>query len=102
TLDTSFNSTGKVTTSVLGHQDVAKCVVVQRDGKIVVTGQTYTGVSYPFGVVRYNSNGSLDTTFGGTGKVTTNFGFSTISEAVTLQSDDKIVVAGRTFTGGGN
>ena len=102
TLDTSFNGTGKVTTSVFGHQDVVKCVVVQSDGKILATGQTSTGAGYPFGIVRYNANGSLDTTFGGTGKVATDFGFSTISEAVTLQSDGKIVVAGRTFTAGSN
>jgi len=45
--------------------------------------------------VRYNSNGSLDTSFSADGKVTTNFNFSNTHESlVTLQSDGKIVLGG--------
>ena len=78
-LDTSFGVGGIVTTTV-GVFDInslagsAKSVAIQNDGKIVVAGQSYNGLNYDFGVVRYNYNGSLDTTFGNNGKVITNFG----------------------------
>ncbi len=96
-LDKTFNSTGLVTTDFAGRTDDASAVAVQPDGKIVVVGTVQVGSSsYVFGVARYNSNGTLDTTFNGTGKVTsmvTPSGFS-IANAVAIQPDGKIVVAG--------
>jgi len=49
-----------------------------------------------FAIVRYTSTGALDTTFGGTGKVTTNVGSSAIAYDVVIQSNGKIVAAGKT------
>ena len=92
-LDTSFNGTGKVTTPIGTSDDFGYSVAMQSDGKIVVAG--YVALNgQDFGVVRYNTNGSLDTTFGGTGKVTTDFGGFDIGQSVAVQSDGKIVVAG--------
>ena len=50
-------------------------MVVQPDGKIVLVGYYYVSAGNDdFALVRYNANGSLDTTFGASGKVTTAFG----------------------------
>lgn len=95
-LDTTFNGTGKVTTAIGSASDQAYGVAVQTDGRIVVAGTT-TNSTPDFALVRYNTNGSLDTTFNGTGKTTTNFGgFEDIGYSVALQGDGKIVVAGTT------
>ena len=74
TLDTTLNGTGTVTTTIGIGENNAASGVVQGDGKIVVAGQTQNGDNYDFGLVRFNANGSLDTTFNGTGKVTTPVG----------------------------
>jgi uncharacterized delta-60 repeat protein len=93
-LDTSFDSDGKVTTGfVSGSEDRAYAMAIQKDGKIVAAGHTASpGVH--FALARYNSNGSLDTGFDGDGKVTTALGVFAIINAVAIQSDGKIVVAG--------
>ena len=74
-LDTTFSTDGKVTTDIgTNSVDWATAVAIQSDGKIVVAG--YVGDiedGGEFAVVRYNTDGSLDTTFGGDGKVTTGF-----------------------------
>lgn len=102
-LDTTFSSDGIVTTHITSV-DRAYSVIVQPDGKIVIGGITSsTGINYDFAVVRYNSNGSLDTTFNGTGIVTTAFGGTTINDQIwgmRLQLDGKIVVAGQTRLNG--
>ena len=95
-LDTTFNGTGKVITAVGSGEDQGRAVAIQGDGKIVVAGMS----SQDIAVVRYNSDGSLDTTFNGTGKVTTAIGSAEDrGEAVAIQTDGKIVVAGVTDTG---
>ncbi|WP_330300273.1 calcium-binding protein [Streptomyces sp. NBC_00503] len=93
-LDPGFGPDGRVTTafpgSAEGH-DIAR----QADGKLVVVGgSTDAG----FALARYNTNGSPDTTFGGDGTVTDDFGGGGhIANAVAVQpSDGKIVVAGTT------
>ena len=64
-LDTGFNSTGKLVTDFgSGTSDVGYSVTVQADGKIVVAGYSNSGGSYDFAVARYNTDGSLDTSFG--------------------------------------
>ena len=97
-LDTSFGTSGKVTTNIT--DDYAVSLVLQTDGKIVVAGTVYIGSNLDFAVVRYNTNGSLDTSFGIGGNVTTNIG-SGRDEAISvvLQSDGKIVVAGHSNNG---
>ncbi len=67
-LDTTFNFEGKVAFH-LGDRDFAYSIAIQTDGKIVVVGDTGFSPNYDFGVVRYNADGSLDTTFDGDGKV---------------------------------
>lgn len=97
TLDTSFSGDGKTTTDLAtDNTDAATDVEVQSDGKIVVSGYA----SADFAVVRYNTDGSLDTTFGGKSKgiVTTSIGKNSgdLAFAMELQADGKIVLAGVT------
>lgn len=96
-LDLSFGSGGKVTTDFFGDFDDVRGVALQPDGKIVVAGFARNGSneSVDFAVARYNIDGSLDSSFGGDGKVTTDFfGTREFVSSVSVQSDGKIVVAG--------
>ena len=96
TLDTTFGSGGKVTTDFAGDQDGASALALQPDGKIVVAGGAFNTSSSDFALTRYNTNGTLDPTFGNAGKVTTDFsGSDDGAFGVAIQSDGKIVVAGR-------
>jgi uncharacterized delta-60 repeat protein len=100
TLDSSFNGTGKVITSIAGYQDDGNGVIVQRDGKIIVVGGSYLNPQNRFALVRYNTDGTLDASFNGTGIVTTSVGSrDDVAYCVVLQSDDKIVVAGDSNNG---
>lgn len=102
-LDPTFDADGRVTTSVGLLIDQANAVAVQSDGKTVVAGFTVSGLNNVFAVTRYNVNGSLDTTFGGDGIATIQFGgLLTVTDQATslaIQSDGKIVVAGFTLNG---
>lgn len=99
-IDQAFGSSGVVTTDFFNNLDVARAVGVQADGKIVVAGLV-TNNSGPnsngedFGLVRYDSNGTIDATFGAGGKVTTSFGsLGDTARALVIQPNGKIVAAG--------
>lgn len=92
TLDVSFDGDGKASTSLTSGIDYAYAVAIQTDGKIVVAGTSQT---YDFAVARYNADGSLDNSFSGDGKLTTDFGASNEEgRALFLQADGKIIVGG--------
>jgi uncharacterized delta-60 repeat protein len=96
TLDTTFGPamTGKITTDFAGGQDFALAVAIQpSDDKIVVAGLTISGSAF-FSLARYNTDGTLDTTFGPamTGKVVSAVPGG--ANAVAIQSDGKIVAGG--------
>ncbi len=97
-LDTSFgDGDGLVITDFAEGTDIAEGVVLQPDGKFVLAGHTRSSANYAtdFALARYNANGSLDTSFDGDGLVTTEGpGRPIMAYDVTLQPDDKIVVAG--------
>ncbi|MCF6185651.1 MAG: T9SS type A sorting domain-containing protein, partial [Bacteroidales bacterium] len=95
-LDNSFGISGKITTDICDSTDIGKSVAIQSDGKIVVAGKATNDSTFSdFAVVRYNSDGTLDATFGSTGKVviTVGDGYDE-GNSVAIQSDGKIVVAG--------
>jgi uncharacterized delta-60 repeat protein len=107
TLDQTFDVDGRVTTD-FGGRDSAGGVVIQPDGKIVAAGFGAGPGEFDFAVARYNTDGSLDASFGGgDGMVTTDFANrDDRGWAVALQADGKIVVAGQSFVvpsvGGGD
>ena len=86
------------TGSEFAGADHANAVAVQSDGKIVVVGYTDVGANgnnaNNFAIARFNSDGSLDTTFNGTGKTTIDFGYDDRATSVAIQSNGKIVVGG--------
>jgi len=95
-LDTTFSGDGLLTTAFASGNEDAHAVALQPDGKIVAAG--YGGNS-DFALARYNPDGSLDTTFSGDGLLTTAIGISSNANAVALQADGKIVVAGYAWNG---
>ncbi len=95
-LDTSFGTGGKVVTDFGAGGDYAAAVAIQPNGKIVAGGDAQIGTTLGFALARYNANGSLDSSFGTGGKVTTGFGGSQGAwiDGIALQKDGKIVAAG--------
>jgi uncharacterized delta-60 repeat protein len=108
-LDPTFGSGGIVTTALNKYNDQAYGALLQPNGNVIAYGdaQTSGGGSYidNFGLARYTPPGTLDTTFGSRGVVITSFPMYTIQkvkyvgsdyvQAAALQSDGKIVAAGR-------
>lgn len=94
-LDTSFGDDGTVFTDFENiSQAQARGLAIQPDDKIVVAGG-----GQEFALARYRLNGTLDTTFGGMGWVTTHFLGNPVPDAVTLQPyDGRVVAAGVAFS----
>jgi uncharacterized delta-60 repeat protein len=99
-LDPTFGTGGTVTTPIAASaaDDFAQAVLIQDDDRILVAGYSVNGgTNDDFTLVRYELDGTLDTTLGGTGKVSTPIAAgATIDRAfaAALQDDQKIVVAG--------
>ncbi len=89
-LDPSFGSNGKTITDFNGANEIAENVFIQADKKIVIAGTS----SNDFTLVKYNSDGSLDTSFGNNGKVTPSLDGTIGIKSTIQQSDGKFVVAG--------
>ena len=99
-LDNSFSIDGKVTTAFGTGDDSGQSVAIQLDGKIVVVGTVSNGTDSDLAIARYSTDGTLDNSFSGDGKVTTDFGTgSSNGRSVAIQPDGKIVVAGRAYVG---
>jgi uncharacterized delta-60 repeat protein len=101
-LDPGFGLGGKLRTGIglnAGGLDVA----IQPDGKLLVAGVTFVDeanlASHDFALVRYDSDGSLDASFGNGGKVATDFGAYEIAYAIAVQPNGKIVIGGESLPG---
>lgn len=93
---------GKVMTPVGSGNDQAFAVALQPDGKVVLAGSCLSGAFTAFCAVRYNTDGTLDLAFNGTGKVITVIGASTANaeaKAVVVQPDGGLVLAGACSNG---
>lgn len=106
TLDSTFGVGGRRTVDVSGSADTLSGITIQPDGKIVVSGngpfETPSITKQAFSVARLNTDGNLDSSFGGGGIVRTPFSVQfAFPTAITLQSvgsESRIVVAGPTQT----
>ena len=98
----TFGIDGKVTTPLFDFDNSHSALALQPDGKIVLTGTVFKngGIDGNLAVVRFNSNGSLDTLFGGTGIVNTDFGNNEQADDLVIQADGKIIVEGTTSSAG--
>ena len=98
-LDTTFDGDGIVTTALLNDVN-NQSVLLQPDGKIIAGGGTDQGsiTESDAALVRYNSDGSLDTSFDSDGKLTISVGDFTLFTSVLMQPDGKIVAAGQSGT----
>ena len=93
-VDTSFGTGGKVLID-FGLPSHGHSVIVQSDGKIVVTGETYTSADGGmFAVARVLASGAADTGFGVNGKVTQAFGTGANAHSLALQADGKLLIGG--------
>jgi uncharacterized delta-60 repeat protein len=109
TLDSNFGINGKVITQTTSSNmhDIVLDAILQTDGKIICAGQNGRGFNFDGGtsqssdmlLLRYNTNGSLDTTFSPTGYVTTSFDSNIFNAgtALSIQNDGNIVVGGSTI-----
>jgi uncharacterized delta-60 repeat protein len=96
-LDPLFGSGGIVQTLVAGQSANIRSIALQPDGKIVAAG--YTAPLFDFAVMRFNADGSVDTSFGTDGSVVVAIGaLDDTCYAVCLQPDGKIVAAGETMS----
>jgi uncharacterized delta-60 repeat protein len=94
TLDTALGGSGIVITD-LGQNEVGNDVAIQADGKMIIAGRRYNESTSDILLVRYNSDGSLDGSFGDAGKVISDLGGSSDSAlGMSLQPDGKILAAG--------
>jgi uncharacterized delta-60 repeat protein len=99
TLDPTFVSGGVVTTSLSSNNDTAYTVLIQPDSKIIDAGAATAGRGSVMSLVRYNADGSLDSTFGSSGKEVSNIGAGGWDAAALYPvsgtaNDGKIVEAG--------
>jgi uncharacterized delta-60 repeat protein len=103
TLDSSFGQGGKVLMDYNPNQpDVGRDVMIQPDGKILVVGRLFNRSS-DAGIIRYNPNGTLDTSFGNGGTATFDLsGYFDSAEGLAIQPDGKIVIAGEERNGSKN
>src|SRR6476661_7113951 len=103
TLDNAFGIHGGVTTPFPGNILArAFAVALQTNGDIVAVGQTALTDTGPsnFALVRYNPDGTVDTTFGNSGFVSTPFGTSeAFANTVLIQIDGKIIALGNSNNG---
>jgi uncharacterized delta-60 repeat protein len=99
TLDPDFGQGGMVVTDFFGAEDQAFAIALQDDGAILVTGYAFDlrTAGSDFALARYTPDGALDASFGAGGKVTTDFGSFDTAEAIAVQDDGAIVIAGSRF-----
>ncbi len=98
-LDTSFDTDGLLVTDFnAGSEDEIYAALVQPDGKILAAGKTWSSAASDedFALVKYNADGSLDTSFGAGGKLAVNFSRSEheAAHALAQQVDGSIILAG--------
>jgi uncharacterized delta-60 repeat protein len=96
-LDDSFGGNGKVRTT-LGSQNGATAVAIDSQDRVVAVGWGWPGSAEHFAIVRYDTDGSLDPSFGSGGVVTAFFGLSSVwdssAQAVAIDSHGRIVASG--------
>jgi uncharacterized delta-60 repeat protein len=106
-LDTTFDGDGRKIFAFTSDnvQDLVKRVAILPDGKILISGHTYSfATNYDFALARLNADGSFDSTFGTNGVVTTAVDGGNSDDRFpifVLQPDGKIIVTGESWSNNG-
>lgn len=95
-LDNSFGLQGRVRGNMPGE---AEAIAMQADGKIITAGYGMQSSSNHFQLMRFNTDGKQDSTFGINGTVNTEVAFSSNIVAIAIQPDGKIIAGGNYQTG---
>ncbi|MGJ8746083.1 T9SS type A sorting domain-containing protein [Polaribacter sp.] len=95
-LDNTFNSTGIIFTSFeSGKNDGGYAINIQPDGKIIINGSSEDNQGYDnIALTRYNTDGSIDESFGTNGTTFTNYSDYDFSFTSLIQTDGKIILGG--------
>jgi len=100
TLDTTFGNSGKIIQPIGSYNDWGQSLAIQPDGKILLGGHYYNGSNDDFCIARFNSDGTLDTTFGNSGKIMQPIGsYDDFGNSLAIQPDGKILLGGRCSNG---
>jgi uncharacterized delta-60 repeat protein len=101
TLDTTFNTVGKHRASVLTGSEAFHATQIQTNGNIIGAGYAWDGSKDSFGVCRFNTDGSLDTSFFTNGKSTLAVGAAQDkAQAIAFHNDGNIMLVGRSINAG--
>jgi uncharacterized delta-60 repeat protein len=101
-LDSSFDSDGILLSSLQNDVDIGQSVLLQGDSKVIVLGRSRRSSNMSFGMIRYFSNGKVDSSLDNDGRLFTNFGAGTSNDygiAAAMQADGKIVLVGVSYEG---
>ena len=93
-IDYSFGINGIVITDIKSSMDIGKSIAIQRDGKLIVAGFTHIINKFFMTLLRYDSNGDLDPTFGESGIVITDINGRRSKMDMAIQNDGKIILVG--------
>lgn len=102
-IDNSFGTVGMVSFNIGNGNDFGEALAIQDDGKVIIAGYSVRETEYILAMARFDTNGNLDSTFGVDGMVSTDFNQrEDYGTAITLQPDNKIILAGYSYalTGG--
>ena len=96
-LDLSYNGTGTMTFDFGDGTEIVKAMAEQADGKIMVAGSAVVSGQNQMAVLRFNANGTVDTTFGTAGRLIIDFGtLESRGTSILIQPDGKVVIGGLT------
>lgn len=102
-LDTSYGDNGTATARLVDGANYANGLVLQADGKPILAGYTVLQGEINMAMVRFDTTGNLDSTFDGDGMVSFDYqGREDYCYAIALQADNKIILAGYSYGGGGS
>ena len=95
-LDTTFGTNGRVVSVLSSSSNRANDVVLQPDGKFILSGYSVVGGRQHFALARYTANGALDPTFSGDGIQNSIIRFTSAIQQTVVQPDGKILSVGGT------
>ena len=99
-LDTSFGGGDGIATADFGGLDVARDLILQADGKVVLGGSQWTS-GFQWAIARFTRNGELDTTFDADGQITLSMATSNGSVAIqsmALEPSGRLLAGGHAYT----